>query len=64
MDKVSKYFEATALADLFKKGVSFEGKSYMKNLVIPQGSLGNKSLGKLSFLANFCGFNYKFKKER
>ena len=58
----SKYNEATALSDLNTKGVTFNGKPYMKDLSVPQGSLGNKSLGKLSFLVNFRGYIYKVKK--
>lgn len=58
----SKYNEQEVLSDLMQKGVSFEGKAYMKNLTVPQGSLGNKSLGKLSFLVNFRGYIYNIKK--
>ena len=59
-----KYNETTVLGDLNKKGVTFNGKPYMKDLSVPQGALGNRSLGKLSYLVNFCGFIYKIKKER
>jgi hypothetical protein len=58
----SKYNEQGALNDLMQKGVTFNGKNYMKDLLVPQGSLGNKSLGKLSFLVNFRGYIYKIKK--
>ena len=62
MTETSKYFEATALSDLNAKGVTFNGKPYMKDLIVPQNSLGNKSLGKLAFLCNFRGYIYKIKK--
>lgn len=64
MMEQSKYNEAEVLGDLKKRGVEFDGKDYMKNLIVPQGSLGNKSLGKLSFLCNFRGYYFKIKEGR
>jgi hypothetical protein len=64
MTQTSKYDEATVLSALNAKGVTFNGKPYMKDLIVPQNSLGNKSLGKLSFLCNFRGYISKIKKER
>ena len=58
----SKYNEPNVLADLNAKGVTFNGKPYMKDLIVPQNSLGNKSLGKLSFLCNFRGYIFSIKK--
>lgn len=54
--------ESSALSSLIKKGaIIVEPEEYGDDtnlLSIPRNSLGNGSLGKLSFLKNYCGWRY------
>ena len=56
--KMKNYFEINVLSDLLKKGCLLDLK-IQKRLIIKRGILGIKSLGKLDFLVNYCGYYYK-----
>jgi hypothetical protein len=52
---MNKHTEQTALNSLFRKGAQIELGKILK---VKRNSLGNGSLGKLSFLKNYCGWHY------
>lgn len=54
---MNKHTETSALNSLLKKGAQIK---IGRILEVKRNSLGNGSLGRLSYLVNYCGWNYRW----